>query len=777
MNVNNEFIQNIENIENIENIDLNAGNVDNIDNACNIKEDIYSYINPYLDCEETGNDYYEDQLYDIYIVSINLLSNENYLDYLIHTYDNHLRPFIDVLHTDYKNINVKKIQEYYNGKYKMICRITDKFNIFKIKWNRIILDEAHEKLNPVVKLFEPSIKKFAYKNHKFNYEDQYLYENLVYLRANYKWGLTGTPMQSGLDNIMGILQFLTKKNIFENHNNVIEKVRYFSNLVGITKDNLYNIIKQTFKKTFKKDVRKLLNIPVFTEEIIYVDQTNIERNIYNTIRCSRHFTEAVKLRRLFLMCTNILINEGYDFDSNNDIEIQTEALTLEELNANMIDRFTEQLNHVNIKENHIKNTNETLQLRITEWENVIKFIDTLNLDNKIPQNILTDLNNTFGNLDKLYIRTNTEIIYNLLDIFMIYKEPPNAGIVLLHNIVSIKENLLKRIWQTSWENEHITTKIALSGAKLGTIKCNENITKNIKKIEVIANDKKRINNQIALFSNNEFLKEKIADPCIICFENLTDVVITPCRHIFCLNCTKQLSQDLKNGFNCPECRTPIICKNLNITTGAIINGEKKDVPNTEANNTEANNTEANNTEANNTANNIELTILEKKLGIEWKTKCINKYGSKMAALVAYLHNLFENIENRVIIFSQYDKMLKMIGKTLDEFGIKFVYCQGNNYVLNKNINKFKKDPSIRVIMLSSESSNSGSNLTEANHIIFIDVLFQDKQHVIATETQAIGRAVRLGQKKGVKILRFITRDTIEEEHFNANQYDINTLQE
>ena len=118
----------------------------------------------------------------------------------------------------------------------------------------------------------------------------------------------------------------------------------------------------------------------------------------------------------------------------------------------------------------------------------------------------------------------------------------------------------------------------------------------------------------------------------------------------------------------------------------------------------------------------------------------------------------------------------MIGKTLDEFAIKFVYCQGNNFVLNKNINKFKTDESIRVIMLSSESSNSGSNLTEANHIIFIDVLFQDMQHVQSVEIQAIGRAVRLGQKQAVKVVRFITKGTIEEEHFNKNRYDINIFQ-
>jgi SNF2 family DNA or RNA helicase len=97
--------------------------------------------------------------------------------------------------------------------------------------------------------------------------------------------------------------------------------------------------------------------------------------------------------------------------------------------------------------------------------------------------------------------------------------------------------------------------------------------------------------------------------------------------------------------------------------------------------------------------------------------------------------------------------------------------------VNKNINKFKKDDSIRVIMLSSETSNSGSNLTEANHIILVDVLFHDQQQVKSIEAQAIGRAVRLGQKLPVKVVRFITKGTIEEEHFVKNRYDMNTLQE
>ena len=143
------------------------------------------------------------------------------------------------MHDNYQKYNTTKLQEFYNtATPRKICRVGDKFNIFKIKWNRIILDEAHEKLTPVVKLFSTSIKNFLDHHHKLNFDEQFLFENLVALRGNYKWAITGTPSQNGIDNIMGILQFLVKRNILNTHYKTVEHIRYFSNLVGITSRNM-----------------------------------------------------------------------------------------------------------------------------------------------------------------------------------------------------------------------------------------------------------------------------------------------------------------------------------------------------------------------------------------------------------------------------------------------------------------------------------------------------------------------------------------------------------
>jgi len=756
------------NIE-IENNDVSVS-IENTETTNNIiTEDKYEYINKYFkeDLEIPISSSSYQPLYDIYIVSINLLSNENYLDYICHNQNNHLKPHITGESKEECNSNkITKIKNFYSGPSK-ICRLTDKFDIFKIKWNRVILDEAHEKLTPVVKLFSTSLHKFntGSSTVRIHTEDQFLFENICIINSNYKWAMTGTPIQNGIDNIMGILEFLTKKNQNENLFTKMEKVRYLSDIVGISKNNMDQLMGNIFKKTYKKDVKMLLNIPIFSEEIIYVEQSNIERNIYNTIRCSRHFTESVRMRRLFLMCTNILINEGYDLDNNN--EITTETLTLEQLNANMITKFTQQI--VQLDKNKIlaEQTIDQFNLHTLDWVNISNYVNNYfrNLDAnlQIESVILQELQDKFEDLDRPIVKTQCEIFYNILNIFELWKEPSTISAVFISNMNMIKTHLY-RIWKPYFMYENVLYKCAWFGAKLGKIKINEDIAKKRKQLETIANDKKRINNQIALFSNNEFLKEKTSDPCIICFEPLIDVVVTPCRHIFCLECTKRMSNELKANFTCPECRTPLTCNSLNVTSVDMIL-KKKEAETVSVEEVKKK-----------TVVNKDLSDIENKLGEEWKINCINKYGSKMAMLVEYLYKIFENTENRVIIFSQYEKMLRLIGVTLEEFKIKFVYCCGNTYVLNRNINKFKKDDSYRVIMLSSENSNSGTNLTEANYIIFIDVLFDNIEKVKAMESQAIARSLRIGQLRPVKVVRFITTNTVESEYFNQNRYDMSILQ-
>ena len=74
-------------------------------------------------------------------------------------------------------------------------------------------------------------------------------------------------------------------------------------------------------------------------------------------------------------------------------------------------------------------------------------------------------------------------------------------------------------------------------------------------------------------------------------------------------------------------------------------------------------------------------------------------------------------------------------------------------------------------MLSLTNAASGTNLTEASHIFFIEPIDASRKEIRAIEGQAIGRACRLGQKNKVNIVRILARNTIEEEIFNKNYKD------
>ena len=140
----------------------------------------------------------------------------------------------------------------------------------------------------------------------------------------------------------------------------------------------------------------------------------------------------------------------------------------------------------------------------------------------------------------------------------------------------------------------------------------------------------------------------------------------------------------------------------------------------------------------------------------------------MSYLINYLKEILENINNRIIIFSQWDNLLKLVGSVLTEHSISHLFLNGSIHTVNGRIRKFKLDQSIRIALLSSEKAASGLTLTEANHIVLIDTLNTDKESSQIIEQQAIGRAVRIGQTQNVQVKRLIMNDTIEYDFYQQN---------
>jgi SNF2 family DNA or RNA helicase len=113
--------------------------------------------------------------------------------------------------------------------------------------------------------------------------------------------------------------------------------------------------------------------------------------------------------------------------------------------------------------------------------------------------------------------------------------------------------------------------------------------------------------------------------------------------------------------------------------------------------------------------------------------------------------------HKVLIFSQFVSMLKLICQALDEDKIRYEYLDGSTIDRAERVDRFQADPTIPVFLISLKAGGSGLNLTAADTVIHFDPWWNP-----AVEDQASDRAHRIGQKKVVTVYRLVAAGTIEE---------------
>jgi superfamily II DNA or RNA helicase len=125
-----------------------------------------------------------------------------------------------------------------------------------------------------------------------------------------------------------------------------------------------------------------------------------------------------------------------------------------------------------------------------------------------------------------------------------------------------------------------------------------------------------------------------------------------------------------------------------------------------------------------------------------------------------LRELVDEVESgghKVLIFSQFVSMLKLVREALDEDKIRYEYLDGSTMDRQERVDKFQEDPTIPAFLISLKAGGSGLNLTSADTVIHFDPWWNP-----AVEDQASDRAHRIGQKKVVTVYRLVAAGTIEE---------------
>ncbi|WP_432362596.1 SNF2 helicase associated domain-containing protein [Sporosarcina sp. UB5] len=128
---------------------------------------------------------------------------------------------------------------------------------------------------------------------------------------------------------------------------------------------------------------------------------------------------------------------------------------------------------------------------------------------------------------------------------------------------------------------------------------------------------------------------------------------------------------------------------------------------------------------------------------------------------------------RVLIFSQFTKMLGIIGKELAMKGTPFFYLDGQTpseerLELCNRFNAGERD----VFLISLKAGGAGLNLTGADTVILYDLWWNP-----AVEEQAADRAHRMGQQQNVHVIKLVARGTIEDKMNELQEKKRNLIEE
>jgi non-specific serine/threonine protein kinase len=113
--------------------------------------------------------------------------------------------------------------------------------------------------------------------------------------------------------------------------------------------------------------------------------------------------------------------------------------------------------------------------------------------------------------------------------------------------------------------------------------------------------------------------------------------------------------------------------------------------------------------------------------------------------------------HRVLVFSQFVKMLNLMHENLKKAGIPFLQLDGSSKNRDLLVAKFQQSDAYPVFLISLKAGGTGINLTAADYVIHFDPWWNP-----AVESQATDRAYRIGQKNHLFVYKLITRNSIEE---------------
>ncbi|GAA5872529.1 hypothetical protein JCM8547_006937 [Rhodosporidiobolus lusitaniae] len=150
------------------------------------------------------------------------------------------------------------------------------------------------------------------------------------------------------------------------------------------------------------------------------------------------------------------------------------------------------------------------------------------------------------------------------------------------------------------------------------------------------------------------------------------------------------------------------------------------------------------------------------------------FGYKLETLITLIDATPE--EDRVLVFVQFEDLFDKVHEALMSYDIPVITLKGTATAKAKSLEAFQNPNAKKqkvLLLLATDSSSSGANLTVANHAFFVSPLLTDtRSKYKALSTQATGRIIRYGQQKHAHIVHLLVHGTLDIETYAEHNYGV-----
>ena len=147
----------------------------------------------------------------------------------------------------------------------------------------------------------------------------------------------------------------------------------------------------------------------------------------------------------------------------------------------------------------------------------------------------------------------------------------------------------------------------------------------------------------------------------------------------------------------------------------------------------------------------------------------SRHDTKIDELMHMVEDMIENGDDKMVVFSQWERMTRLVCQELEKRGIMYANLNGSvpSEKRKQLMDDFTSNPDCR-IFVSTDAGSTGLNLQVASVLVNLDLPWNP-----AVLEQRIARIYRIGQTKSVQVFIMVAELTIEERMLSTLNFKSN----